>query len=382
MTLSVLIAVTHLLGAGHLTRAAAIGRALARRGHRVTLVTGGTPTPLVDMAAMAVVQLPPVRTRVGDFTTLLDANGRPIEPDHLASRRDTLLAAFAAARPDVVVTELYPFGRRVLRTEFEALLDAADAAELRPVILCSVRDILAPPSRPEKAEAAHAVIARRYRAVLVHGDEATVPLERSWPVDDALRRRLVYTGYIGPEAALASPGTQDDGSVLVSGGSSAAALPLYRAAIEAARADAGRPWRILVGKAVGEADHGELRDAAPPNAIVERARPDFVFLLAKAAVFVGQAGYNTVMDIVATHARSVLVPFEQGRETEQRLRAEGLAASGLATLLAEGDLTPTALGAAIAHAAGRPRPTFQGIALDGHDRAAQAIEALAREGRS
>ena len=48
MSMRVLIAVTHLLGAGHLTRAAAIARAFARAGHEVALVSGGTKTPLVS----------------------------------------------------------------------------------------------------------------------------------------------------------------------------------------------------------------------------------------------------------------------------------------------------------------------------------------------
>jgi predicted glycosyltransferase len=58
MTRSVLILVTHLLGVGHLTRAAALGRGLAAAGHRVTLVTGGRPAPLVATDGMRVVQLP------------------------------------------------------------------------------------------------------------------------------------------------------------------------------------------------------------------------------------------------------------------------------------------------------------------------------------
>ena len=40
----VLIVVTHLLGAGHLTRASALARAFMRAGHEVTVVTGGMPT--------------------------------------------------------------------------------------------------------------------------------------------------------------------------------------------------------------------------------------------------------------------------------------------------------------------------------------------------
>ena len=74
----------------------------------------------------------------------------------------------------------------------------------------------------------------------------------------------------------------------------------------------------------------DLQRAAPENATVERARPDFRRLLARAAVSVSQAGYNTVVDLLRTGVRAVLVPFEAGRETEQRLRAECLQSLGLA----------------------------------------------------
>ena len=63
MTLSVFISVTHLLGIGHLARAAAIGRHLAAKGHRVTLASGGMPAPVVAMTGITLVQLPPVRCR-------------------------------------------------------------------------------------------------------------------------------------------------------------------------------------------------------------------------------------------------------------------------------------------------------------------------------
>ena len=82
------------------------------------------------------------------------------------------------------------------------------------------------------------------------------------------------------------------------------------------------------------------------------------------------------MDIVATRARAVLVPFEQGRETEQRLRAEGLAASGAATLLPEEWLTPAALADAVDRTAARRRPDFA-LTLDGQERSADIVERLA-----
>ena len=148
MKLRVLIAVAHLLGAGHLTRAAALARAFAQAGHPATLVSGGMPAPLVDIGEAALVQIPPVRTAGTDFSCLLDEAGAPVGQDRLDLRRRLLLEALGGARPDVVVTELFPFGRRVLGQEFMALIEAAGAWSPRPLIVASVRDILARPTKP------------------------------------------------------------------------------------------------------------------------------------------------------------------------------------------------------------------------------------------
>lgn len=374
MTLRIVVLVTHLLGAGHLMRAAAIGRALARRGHVVTLVSGGMPTPLADVTGLALVQLPAVRAEPGDFSTLRDSSGRPASTGLMDERVRLLLQATEAARPDVLVTELFPLGRRGLAAEHDSVLAAVEGGRKRPLVVASVRDILVAPDRPTKVAEAHRRVEAHYDAVLVHGDEAFVPLEASWPVDDGLRARVRYTGYVGPEAA-ASSRAGDDGTVLVSGGSSEAALPLYRAALEAARADP-RPWRVLVGHGVTETAFARLSHDRPANLVVERARADFRDLLAQAAIFVGQAGYNTVMDIVATQARSVLVPFEAGRETEQRLRADALARRGLARTIPETELTPAALLAAVAETGLRERPDLSFIRLDGAERTARLLESM------
>lgn len=377
MSLRVLIAVTHLVGAGHLMRASAIGRALAQRGHGVTLVSGGMTMALADVAGLDLVQLPPVRSPVESYSTLLDAEGRPATAQQLEERRRLLVSSFHRLRPDVVITEQFPFGRRSLAAEFQALLDAAALSSPKPLLLASIRDILVAPTKPDRVARTHAIVARHYGAVLVHGDEASAPLDLSWPVDEELRLKLVYTGYVGPQdAAVTSSAENSDGAVVVSGGSSAASLPLYRAALAASRAAEPRPWRLLIGHAVDEDAFRRLQAEAPAHAIVERARRDFRTLLTGAAVFVGQAGYNTVMDLVATRVRSVLVPFEQGRETEQRLRAEGLAARGLITLLPEADLSPEALLRAIGAAEAGPKPEF-GIALEGQERSALIVEDLA-----
>jgi predicted glycosyltransferase len=100
--------------------------------------------------------------------------------------------------------------------------------------------------------------------------------------------------------------------------------------------------------------------------------------MAASKLFVGQAGYNTVVDLLATRPRAVLVPFEQGNETEQRLRAELLASRGVARLLPEAELSAERLGSAVRDALASPRPTGIAVSRDGARRTADLLAELAR----
>ena len=134
----------------------------------------------------------------------------------------------------------------------------------RPRVLCSIRDILVASSKPERIAEAHERVLGHYDAVLVHGDPELVPLDDSWPLDERIRPLIRYTGYVDEnEAAIPESIRQ---GIVVSGGSSAASLPLYRAALAAAHRIADRPWRILVGRGVPEADFQALREGAPAHA--------------------------------------------------------------------------------------------------------------------
>lgn len=374
----VLIAVTHLLGAGHLTRAAALARAFAAAGHEVLLVSGGRPAPMVRADGLRWVQLPPLHVAGTDFARPLGPDGRPADAALFAQRRAMLLGALADFAPDAVITELFPFGRRALAAEFLALVEAAQARRPRPLILASVRDILVASAKPERIAQAHERVARLYDAVLVHGDPALVPLDASWPLDAGTARKLRYTGYVdegtarGPEAARSG--------VLVAAGSGPAGLGLLTAAAEAARSQPGRGWRILAGHGVPEADLAALGHGLP-HGTIGRARPDYRALLAGAALSVSQCGYNTAIDLLATATPAVLVPFEAGGETEQRLRAERLAGRGLARVLPETRLTAASLLQAVNAQLEAPPPASHGIDLGGAARTVEIVEDLLLPGR-
>jgi predicted glycosyltransferase len=370
----VLFHVQYLLGIGHLQRSLRIAEALVARGIAVTLVQGGPPMPEVDRAdGLDIVQLPPIRARDATFA-LVDMAGGPVNDALRHERRDRLLAAFAETRLDAVVIEGYPFARRAFSFELDPLIAAAREAGSR--VVCSVRDIPTVRDDPERHRDIAARVRADFDAVLVHGDRDFIPFAVAFPPVAQIADRLVYTGYVATPvepAVAAVPG----GEVLISVGGGAAGQALLAAALEARRLGclAGRPWRVLAGATLTGAAFAALQATAPSGTTIERFRSDFPALLRRCHVSVSQAGYNTVLDIIAARARAVLVPFSAERETEQLLRAEHLARLGAAELVRESELTPARLAAAVERAAGRePAPVT--IDTGGADRSAAVIAGL------
>ena len=378
MSGSALIYVQYLLGIGHLQRSRWIAEALAREGVAVTLVCGGEPiSGLTGHPAIRFVQLEPVRARDARFE-LIDRGGNPLDDALRERRRAALLDAFAAAKPDAVVIEGFPFARRAFRFELDPLIAAVRASQPRPRLICSVRDIIVMRDDPARHRWVLERVRADFDALLVHGDSEFIPFEASFPAAAEIADRLVYTGYVAAPAEPPAPGPRDPGGeVIVSGGGGPAGWMLLAAALQARKQGClpDSPWRLLTGANLAEDDFAALSRAAPTGVTIERFRHDFRSLLRGCRVSVSQAGYNTVLDVLAARARAVLVPFAAERETEQLLRAEKLAASGAAELVRESDLSPESLARAIERAAAR-EPISVAIDADGAARSARLIAAM------
>jgi predicted glycosyltransferase len=115
---------------------------------------------------------------------------------------------------------------------------------------------------------------------------------------------------------------------------------------------------------------------APPTVTLVRFRPDLPSLLAGAKLSISQAGYNTVCDLLRTTCRPVLVPFAAGGETEQTVRAEKLAALGLAEVVAETDVSGETIAAAARRALQLAPPSAQQLSLEGAEGTARIIQRL------
>jgi len=352
MSGSVMLYVQHLLGVGHLKRGALLARGMAAAGLDVSVVLGGREVPGIDLGGCARVLLPPVHVAGADFAALLDDDGAPIDDAWRDRRAARLLFEYEALSPDVLIIELFPFGRRMFSFELLPLLSRARARGQPPHILCSLRDILVHKPDAERNRRIVALAAGSFDGILVHGDPALLPIEASFPEIETLRSKITYTGYVVEDVPEVHPRARSpigEGEVVVSVGGGAVGLPLLRVAIEARPLSrlADRVWRLIAGPNLPDAEYADLAWSAPPGIVVERWRSDLPAVLRACAVSVSQAGYNTVMDLLSAGTRAVLVPFADGGETEQTLRTRILAGRGRVIGLDPAELSPKNLADAV-----------------------------------
>jgi len=365
--------VQHLLGTGHVKRAALLTNAMRKMGMDVHMVNGGIPTTDLHKAPPEI-QLPPLRAKDQSFKILVNEGGREIDAQWKEQRCRILLDHYRRVEPDVVVIETYPFGRRQLRFELVPFLEEIHSSTKRPIVVCSVRDIVQARSRTRLVETRD-ILRTRFDHILVHGDPAFVQFDESYPCAEQMGQQLHYTGYVAtPWPPADSPHGHNE--VLVSGGGGAVSTALLAAAIKArplSRLRASR-WRVLAGPNVPERVFDTLKKDAGDGVIIERNRDDFAAMLRNCTLSVSQCGYNTVIDLIQSAVRSVVVPFAGAGETEQSLRARKLALHGIAEVLTEGALTPGALAGAIDRCSAQPHPQHRPtLDLDGASRSAQFV---------
>lgn len=343
----VLIYVQHLLGVGHLQRALLLAAALRDQGVLVKIVSGGLPASLPIPRGVLFEQLAPLYSADASFERLLDAQGTPIDDAWRNARRHSLMTIFNEFAPQALITETFPFGRRMMRFELLPLLEAAHGR--CKLVIASIRDILQPRSRPERESETCDWIERYYHGVLVHADPRIARLEDSFGQVARIANKICYSGYISATGDGQAPREDGHNEVLVSAGGSDTGLGILHTALHARPRSACSElrWRLLVSPAIDAAAFAELQRHGDENVIVERNRPDFSELVRRARLSISQAGYNTMVDVLSSNAAAVVIPYAEGREVEQSLRAQALQQRGRVIALAQSALDPKTLASAI-----------------------------------
>jgi predicted glycosyltransferase len=350
----VMFYVQYLLGIGHVQRSSLIVQALCDQGCDVHVIFGGLPVANMSFGQAKVHQLAAVKSADAGFSGLVKADGSTFNDNDKRQRSKHLLRLCEQLKPDLIVTETYPFGRRQMRFELTPLLNWVKAQAQPAVLVASIRDILQRRSSKREQECID-IINSYYQHVLVHGDAAFYPLEHSFPPAAQLSDKITYSGYVCPtlrpeHRQLAS--TKEKNTIVVSIGGGSVGKEILSAALALCQSGFADhlQWLLITGPNMASIDKAFFMAQQRHNLKIRELADDFLAQLSCAYVSISMAGYNTVMDLLLTRAAGVVIPFEGDGETEQMARSKVLGTAKVLTVLTQQALTKDSLQQAIEHA--------------------------------
>ncbi len=376
----------HILGMGHLIRSIEIVRGLTA-DFEVCFVNGGEVIQGFQAPpSVQIVNLPAIKT---------DPEFRELKPvdSHLSLesvkllRQQQLLEVLRTFDPDVLMIELFPFGRRRFSFELISLMEAARARNTK--IISSLRDIVVTKSNQARHEAKVVRLMNRYfDQLLIHGDPKLHPLEESFSRVKDLECDVRYTGYVvqQPESnrltivdqiALA----KNKPMILVSVGGGRFGHNLLDCVVKAAEILEGQlPHciQVFTGPFMPEEKFWELKAAARDqrNLKINRYTPNLLAYMEKSEISISMSGYNTTMNILTTGVRAMMLPFTGNDDQEQTMRVERLSQLKKVRRIQPEDLQPDRFAAAVvAHL--QHSPSQIKVNLNGVENTARLVKALA-----
>jgi predicted glycosyltransferase len=373
----------HSLGLGHLVRSLALAGALAEFAD-VTLLNGGRlPAGTMLPTGVDLVDLPSLGH--DDAHRLVSHEAERSVEQLQEERRRLVLDEFRRVRPNVVVVELYPFGRRKFEFELVPLLDAAIASTPRPLIVSSVRDILVGRRDQVRHDERVVELANRYLdAVLVHSDPTFARFEESFRPATPLTVPVHHTGFVvPPRPRVGRERHRPLRRILVSVGGGMVGEELLTVAADAAPDLFGRTGlttTLVAGPFLPPSARHRLRARSDAWVTVVDRVDDVCAEIRRSVGSVSQAGYNTSMDVLLADRPAVVVPFEAPGENEQTKRAVRMDRLGLVRMIPPRELSAGRLVADVLGSITAPRPGAR-LDLAGRERSAALIAELVTERR-
>jgi len=353
--MKVLMYCQHVLGIGHLVRSAEIARALSQEAD-VTFVSGGAPVDGFPFPpGVRLTQLPPIQT--DDEFGALETCGCAQDIEDLQDlRRQQLLALFNEFAPQVLIIELFPFGRKRFGFELLPLLERARQRDGETLVVCSLRDILVEKPDRTKHEARVCRIVNKYfDLILVHGDPALHTLGESFHRVQDLRCNLLYTGFVQQADTGGTPVMDcSEPTIIASIGSGRYRQGqfLLESVIRAAALLEGtipHRFRIFAGPFIPDDvyEHLQCLGREARNVEIQRYSPGLLAYLRQADLSVSMGGYNTIMNLLTAGIRSLVYPYTSNNDQEQHIRARKLESLGIVELLHPEMLAPQVLASRI-----------------------------------
>lgn len=184
----------YVYGLGHLIRALQLAKGLVN-DFEVYFLSGGEAVEGISIDnEINFIQLDALY-KEEDSNKLSSVDDSLNTEDCLVKREKVINNLIKNIRPDVVLTEHFPFGF-LFEKEVLNLISNARNANNQVKIVSSVRDIIESKKGSESDQKTVTFLNKYYDLLLVHGDENIIPLETSFSLSNEVNIRQISTGYV------------------------------------------------------------------------------------------------------------------------------------------------------------------------------------------
>ncbi|MEL6786996.1 MAG: glycosyltransferase [Cyanobacteria bacterium J06607_15] len=333
----------HILGMGHLIRSVEIVKGLIP-DFQICFINGGKVIDEFQFPTeIEVINIPAVQTD-REFKELSPVDDRLTMAEVEAQRRNLLLETCDRFEPDILIIELYPFGRR--RFSFELIPLVEKAKSMGTKIVSSVRDIVVTKQNQERHEQKVCKLINQYfDLLLIHGDPNFVKLDLSFSRIDDLNCPVQYTGYVVQPLPKKPTITLDKPAILVTVGGGRFGHDLLECVANTAPILKGQiPHQIhlFTGPFCPEPVLQKLQDMTKKqdNIICDRYTTSLLDYMQQADLSIGMGGYNTTMNILSTGVKAMMMAFQGNNDKEQETRLRKLDSLGRVKMIQPEDLQP------------------------------------------
>jgi predicted glycosyltransferase len=331
----VIIHCQYVYGLGHLVRALHLAKGLAKH-FEVYFLNGGEVVKNFEVdSSIKFIQLPSIYKKE-DSNKLTSVSADLSLSECFHSRDQIISKTIQKVKPDVVITEHFPFGF-LFEKEATKLIGYAKEVNSKSKIVCSVRDVIESTKGGNNDEKTIAILNELYDLILIHGDKKLISVESSFPLVKKIKIKLVYTGYVIDQDLPNDEKRTNNILVSVAGGR--VGSELLNAVIEAFEMIKMKSTHNLVvfNGAFNKDFTIELKRDRVTNFNFDRK--EFLKQLSQSDVSISLGGYNSTMESLYAGNKVVIYNREfLGSNEEQGIRISTFKNLGLIDVISLEDL--------------------------------------------
>jgi predicted glycosyltransferase len=370
----VLIHCQYVYGLGHLIRALQLAKGLVS-DFEVYLLSGGEAVEGIFIEnEINFIQLDALY-KEENSNKLSSVDDSLTTEECLVNREKVINSLIKDIRPDVVLTEHFPFGF-LFEKEVLNLISKAKSANNQVKIISSVRDIIESKRGSESDQKTVTFLNEYYDLLLVHGDENIIPLETSFSLSNEVNIPQISTGYVVDNSLKKDLNRKKTIVVSVAGGR--VGRELKGAVIDAFKSiqnEVNHKLLVFYGAFSNDAEQSNVEDKIQ---YFKFDRSVFLKELSQSDVSISLGGYNTMVESLYVGNKVLIYNREfLGHNFEQEIRISSLDELGFIKSLEAKHLELNKLADILLEAINsQSKPYIDDVNFEGVKRSVQEIKQL------